>query len=293
MHKERIEKYEINNFPLRVIITDTDKNVPVHSHDFIELVFFVNGVATHSILRGGKKVCYPVMQGDFFSVMPKEKHSYESSNAHYYNIIFSPELISNELHELKEFRTWNSFFGMNDLDSRFKVHLAANERVEMVQYINRLLNELEKRAAGYKICARSILLEILLIVLRCTPKRMLHGVKVLKSDNAILKIINEMEENPEKHYCLKELARKANMCVSGFTKKFRNLTGTSPTEYLLSLRIEKAEQLILSSSATIYTVAEQCGFYDINYFIKVFRRFRGETPAKFRKINKSTEGTQK
>ena len=286
MHKERLERHCKDNFPLSVVITDTDENVPIHSHDFIELVFFVNGVATHNILRGGKNVCYPVMQGDFFSIMPKEKHSYDSSKAHYYNIIFSPELISNELHELKEFRTWNSFFGMNDLEARFKVHLTAHDRMEMEQYIKRLRNELAKRAAGYKICARSILLEILLIVLRCTPKRMLHGVKALKSDNDILNIINEMEKNPEKHYCLKELAKKANMCISGFTKKFRNLIGTSPTEYLLSLRIEKAEQLLLSSSSTIYTIAEQCGFYDINYFIKVFRRFRGLTPAKFRRQNK-------
>ena len=53
------------------------------------------------------------------------------------------------------------------------------------------------------------------------------------------------EKYPEKNYNLTDMAKKANMCVSGFTKKFRNLLGVSPMEYLLSLRIEKAEQMLL------------------------------------------------
>ena len=72
------------------------------------------------------------------------------------------------------------------------------------------------------------------------------------------------------------------MCVSNFTRKFRLLTGMSPLEFLLSLRIEKSENLLKNTELPVYSVADMCGFNNINYFIKTFRRFRNTTPAKFR-----------
>ena len=284
MRKEKMEDWNKIDFPLRVVITAMGEQVPVHSHDFIELVIFSGGNATHSISHRDKKMHYSVMQGDCFTVLPKEKHSFEDGNqAYYYNIIFTPELMSNELDALKEFETWNALFGTQDFNERLKVRLGLHDRMLIDGYINRLMNELDKRQPGYKICARAILLEILLVILRRSPQKMLFTRTPVKFNAAIMQIINEMEKNPEKHYMLSDMAKKANMCVSGFTKKFRNMIGLSPTEYLITLRMEKAEQLLFSSSMTVYDIAEQCGFYDINYFIKVFRRFYNTTPSKLRR----------
>ena len=284
MRKEKMENWNKIDFPLRVVVTTMGEQVPIHSHDFIELVIFSCGNATHSIAHRDKKLHYSVMQGDCFTILPNEKHSFEDGNqASYYNIIFTRDLINNELKELKEFGTWNALFGTHDLSERLKVRLGLYDRALIDDYIKRLANELDMRQPGYKICARAILLEILLLILRRSPYKMLFSSTPFKVNSAIMHIIDEMEKNPEKHYLLNELAKKANMCVSGFTKKFRNMIGLSPTEYLMTLRMEKAEQLLFSSSMTVYDIAEQCGFYDINYFIIVFRRFYHTTPAKFRK----------
>lgn len=286
MRQETMARWRRDNFPLRVVATDMKDTVPIHSHDFIELVVFTKGTATHSIYHGSKRLRYSVMQGDCFSILPNEKHTFEDGNlAYYYNIIFSPELIPHELDELKEFQTWNTLFGFKAFNERIKVHLGLNDREEINDYIRRLANELEKRQAGYKICARALLLEILLIILRCTPKRMLLTQTSAQSNQAVLGAIDEMEMHPERRHSLNELAKAANMCVSGFTKKFRGMTGLSPTEYLLSLRIEKAEKMLLETTMTVYDIAEKCGYYDVNYFIKVFRRHRHTTPARFRNAN--------
>ena len=98
----------------------------------------------------------------------------------------------------------------------------------------------------------------------------------------LLNIINLLEKSPEKHYTLAQMAKISGMCVSNFTRKFRLLTGVSPMEFLLSLRIEKSENLLKNTGLPIYSVADMCGFHNINYFIKTFRRFRNTTPAKFR-----------
>lgn len=286
MHKEKMEIWEKkNNFPLHVVTTNMNEVVPIHTHDFIEIVFFARGSASHSIFHGSKKLRYSVMQGDCFSILPKEKHSFEDGHAaYYYNIIFSQELILNELQDLKELDTWSKLFGNKEFSERSKFHLGWQEREEMDALILRLINELGKKDAGYKIYARALLIEILFIILRCSPKKMIVSESSAKSNFSLIQVISEMEKYPEKNYNLTDMAKKANMCVSGFTKKFRNLLGVSSMEYLLSLRIEKAEQMLLKSMMSVYEISEQCGFYDINYFIKVFRRFRGNTPAKFRKI---------
>lgn len=272
-----------DSFPLRVITTNMNKVVPEHSHDFIELVFFAEGAAIHSIGRGAKKNSYPVMQGDCFTILPSEPHSFENVNtAFYYNIIFSPALVENEIRELREFETWPLFFGKNSTKERCKIHLNLSDRMDVHGCILNLSAELNQKQKGYRTLARAILVELLLKILRSSPKKMFAVESDTKIDNRILTVVNEMEKYPEKHYTLADFAKKANMCTSGFSHKFRTLLGVPPFEYLLSLRIEKAEWLLASSSMSVYDIAEKCGFYDVNYFIKVFRRFNNTTPTKFR-----------
>jgi transcriptional regulator GlxA family with amidase domain len=47
------------------------------------------------------------------------------------------------------------------------------------------------------------------------------------------------------------------MCNSGFSKKFKEIAGSSPMDFIISLRIEKAEKLLLSTNLSIYDIAEK------------------------------------
>jgi two-component system response regulator YesN len=68
-------------------------------------------------------------------------------------------------------------------------------------------------------------------------------------------------------------------------KLFRQDTGEKYTQFLTSVRMKKAKELLLSqSSLKIYEVAEQCGFeQDPQYFSNVFKKFYGFTPNDYRK----------
>ena len=285
MHREMMQKWGRDNFPLSVVTTEMKEIVPEHTHDFMELVIFQRGSATHSLHLPGGKVSYAVMQGDCFSVLPGETHSFSDGNhAFYYNIIFSPELIRDRMPTLVEFDSWESLFGDRIPRDRRKIHLPLADRMQIDAYLTRLTDELDRRTSGYKIVAAAILLEILVQLLRCSPKQMAVRSGIFPRDEGnLLKTINSLEKMPEKHHSLAEMAKLSGMCVSSFTKKFRVLTGVSPTEYLISLRIEKAENLLKTTDLPVYAIAEACGFDNINYFIKTFRRFRHVTPAKFRR----------
>ena len=62
---------------------------------------------------------------------------------------------------------------------------------------------------------------------------------------------------------------------------FKDGLGVSPHEYLMRIRIEKAEQLLSNSDFSIAEVAEQTGFSGQNYFSRAFKRHTGKTPREF------------
>lgn len=80
---------------------------------------------------------------------------------------------------------------------------------------------------------------------------------------------------------LASLAGKAGLSPSHFSAVFRTVTGKSPIDYLIHLRIFKAKQL-LSDGMRVTDVAEAVGFSDIYYFSSVFRRLEGVSPSRFR-----------
>jgi len=65
-------------------------------------------------------------------------------------------------------------------------------------------------------------------------------------------------------------------------KLFKQSTGMSPMQYLLQIRMQRAE-LLLSTPMTIEQVASSVGYGDALYFSKKFRSWRGQSPSDYRK----------
>lgn len=64
---------------------------------------------------------------------------------------------------------------------------------------------------------------------------------------------------------------------------FRHMMNMTITEYLLEYRLTKAAALLEVSDLSITEIAEQTGFCDVSYFIKMFRRKTGITPKAYAK----------
>ncbi len=54
------------------------------------------------------------------------------------------------------------------------------------------------------------------------------------------------------------------------------------TDFINKKRVENAKKLLASTSLQIQTVAQHCGILDVNYFTKLFKKYTGMTPGKFR-----------
>ncbi len=68
-----------------------------------------------------------------------------------------------------------------------------------------------------------------------------------------------------------------------FRRCFESECGTTPARYLLALRLGAAKKLLASSDMSVSEIARQCGFADVYYFSRRFKREVGVTPLEFRK----------
>ena len=80
----------------------------------------------------------------------------------------------------------------------------------------------------------------------------------------------------------RELATIAHLSLSQFERRFKALFQVTPVQYLIRLRLNKAGQLLTSSTAKITDIASQCGFYDHSHFIRQFTRAYGLSPSAYR-----------
>ncbi len=80
-----------------------------------------------------------------------------------------------------------------------------------------------------------------------------------------------------------DLAFLCAMSVSSFKRKFQEVFGTSPNKYITSKRLDKAQSLLRTTTLTISEIAYDCGFSDVSYFSKTFKKYYNSTPSDLRK----------
>lgn len=271
--------FGIAGLPLWGACSRQSDSVPVHNHDFIEIVFVGQGCAVHDFIdKNGNKRTYGLIQGDVFTVMPDELHGYhDGRNLVLYNIGVTRGFIAPELPELELMNSGGMLFH-RDTD---KVHLTLNDRETVEKLLKRIILECALRKPGFQLYARSLLMEFLLTVGRVIPTGR-HAAPVTAA--GILKTIRLMESAPEKTITLPDLAKSAAMSVSHYAKKFREATGSPPLAYLINLRLENARNMLENTSLSVAEIAFQCGFCDSNYMIRLFRRRHGIPPAGYRNL---------
>lgn len=129
-----------------------------------------------------------------------------------------------------------------------------------------------------KVMLRQTLIEILELACFCQNSGSISYTNRDKANKAVKYMsIHYMEK-----ISLALLAKTAGLSPSHFSAVFKEVTGKPPIEYLISLRIFRAKQL-LGDGLLVSDVAEAVGFSDIFYFSRVFKRLEGISPASFRR----------
>ena len=98
-------------------------------------------------------------------------------------------------------------------------------------------------------------------------------------------VLEYIEANYNTPLSLEELARVAGTNPKYFCRVFSSVTHQSPMDYVNFYRIEQAAYLLDSTNLSVTAVGSECGFWESSYFSKVFRKYKGVTPKKYRTMH--------
>lgn len=97
--------------------------------------------------------------------------------------------------------------------------------------------------------------------------------------------ISYLQEHFTEDISIEQLAKQAHLSKYYYIKVFKAYTRQTPYDYLLGLRLQRAQKMLLETDYAIRVIAEKSGFSDSKNFIACFKKKVGTTPLQYRKIN--------
>ncbi len=112
-----------------------------------------------------------------------------------------------------------------------------------------------------------------------------HGGRPDAGEWRVEKLCRYLNRNYAQSHSLDELAARSGWQKNYLCHRFKEYTGSSIFDYLHDLRIRNAARLLLYSRRKTADIARCCGYADVNYFNRMFRRFTGTSPARYRRAH--------
>jgi transcriptional regulator GlxA family with amidase domain len=95
-------------------------------------------------------------------------------------------------------------------------------------------------------------------------------------------VLNHMTSHIQEKISRKELAEIMYLSETRFHYVFTEIMGSPPMEYLMKMRMKKAQQLLILSEKSITEIAAETGISDVFHFSKQFKIINGLSPLKYR-----------
>lgn len=109
-----------------------------------------------------------------------------------------------------------------------------------------------------------------------------EALRELDRDRRITRICDWIRNHPARELDIPELAARAGFAPNSFIRRFREVTGSTPHQYLLQLRYTAAARLLESTELGIDAIIAEIGVKDRFHFSRTFKRFYGSPPAAYR-----------
>ena len=158
----------------------------------------------------------------------------------------------------------------------------ASSGEDMEQCLFQLLEELRINDSGSRHICRGLMMRIFRLLSTCYEFSLSRELR--RAMNWV--IFEEITDFIKDHYAaitIQDLASTFHFQEDYFNRLIKNKSGMTYSEYVQKIRLEKAEQLLVSSELTIDEIAEAVGYHNKGYFYKLFQERHGMTPYRFRK----------
>jgi AraC family transcriptional regulator len=95
--------------------------------------------------------------------------------------------------------------------------------------------------------------------------------------------VRRIERDPDDALSLRSLAREARLSPYHFLRTFERITGVTPHQYVLRVRLRRAATALATEPGKVVDVALESGFGDLSNFNRAFRAEFGVSPRAYRR----------
>jgi len=253
----------------------------LHTHSFYEICFAFEGRGVFRIAGEDKLI----QSGDVFVAKPHEAH----------------EIVSNRKEPLGIY-----FWAHTLVPTSFPERGPADQAIDLLldQFISaprwvcsvgdpvlsvlRLLSsEIAQRGPGYTQMLTALTSKLLLDVARAVAAGAVSCEEpehkpLSQAESVTQTVIRYLQDNLSRPIQIRDVAAQVHLSERHLSRLFQQITGSSLLDYLTTLRVEAASQMLLDRTRAIKNIAREVGYPDVHYFTTLFRRRTGQTPAVFR-----------
>ena len=154
--------------------------------------------------------------------------------------------------------------------------------LEVASLLNKIISVCASNMPLKDILADISLQELIINIVQLQNRATLDNPNLTHSNNHPLSYITGfIQSHITEDIKLEVLSEKACMSKSTFYRSFKREYGISPLEYILSEKIKMAKILLSDTNISIKSVSIDCGFNDVNYFIRLFKKMEEITPRQY------------
>lgn len=255
-HLERSEKY--------------DMPIP-HYHDAYEIYFQAAG-KRYLFFDNSFHVMGP---GDVVILRPFDIHYGESREAEFYEryvMNFKEELFSRILSEEERYLLDKKIYSC-------AIHLKTDE-MEWMKLRFQTIGEYSGKTGflAEKLLASAVLQMTMFLV-----ERMKGGWDLEHASAPIVEVLKYIDRHYQETITLDEMAQMAHMSKYHFCRTFRSVTGDTAVDYLRTVRLTRAHNLLMHTTERLDEIARKTGFTSYVNLARAFKNVYGMSPRNFRK----------
>ena len=273
---------ETPDFPYRADIVDINalhkSTYPWHYHDDVEFFYMKEGSIEYDV--PGKSVVFAEGEAGFVNTAVMHQTRAKTLHCIQEEHIFTSALLSSPATHRADSLYILPLISASGLDI-VKFEKEVSERT--IEIMQRAMKIFDEKAFGYELEIRSLMTSLWLLTLKVCKEKSLLEKKESADSIRIRKMALFIDEHFGESLSLSDIASAADIGERECCRCFSRMLKTSPMEYLLGVRVNKAQLLLSSSSDTVESIAEQCGFSSGSYFSKVFKARTSLSPREFRK----------
>lgn len=249
-------------------------NMPYHWHTECEIIRILDG--EFSLIINDENIL--AKKGDIIFIHDGVLHGGTPSNCTYQCIVFDIQTLSKQNNACTKL--------LSDLINHNKtIYTKISGYSDHIEtHSNYLFDSASFKDIGYEFIAQGSLYNLLGYILKHELYTVNENKNIKRTNENLIhfkQVLSLIENNYSNLITLDDLSSACGMSSKYFCRFFFEMTNKTPIEYLNYYRIEVACEELVTTDYTITDIAFNCGFNDVSYFIKTFKKYKDITPKQY------------